>query len=604
VETVCERASVDPDTVLYQPACLKIAYGAGEKRILHGMVRSFAATGQPVRDRFTYMLTFVPRLWFMGQTTDCRIFSNKSIADIMTAICGEAGQAIDSKIYGDKPVKTYVTQYNETDLAFLSRLAEEAGYFYFFTHAEGSHTLVVTDQNQGFPSAPKPAMTVAHEGGGTDVLTTWHKIGGTVHGKYHLRDYDPVNPSTLPEDQQKTTLGTSGASQRDVFEWPALALTQSDVSGRTRIRMEAAEAEAGLIEALGANPGFAPGARFSIARDPFDDSQGGEYIVRGVSSSGHDHSWVGGDGAADYGNRIVAFKAKTIWREKLVTPRPAMTGIHSAVVLGSAGEEIHADKYGRVKVRFFWDHRNDADADSACWVRVVQPWAGNTWGWQHLPRVGTEVAVAFLDGDPDRPVIMGGLYNGKMMPVFPIPEEQTKSGFRSRSSKQGDRSNFSELSFDDERGQEKVYLHAEKDITVEVENDQAITVDHDRKLTVKHQETIEIDDSQTVTVKNGRTTTIKAAGDSLTVENGGISVTAKQSDIAMKASMGSINLEAMTSIELKVGSNKITIDNMGVTISATQIKVQGQAMVQVQGPMTQVSADGMLMLKGGVMMLN
>jgi type VI secretion system secreted protein VgrG len=588
VETVSDQASIDPDTVLYQPACLKVHHGAGDPRILHGFVRAFSAVGQPVRGQFSYTLTIVPKMWFMGQTIDCRIFPNKSIADILTTICQEAGQTLSLKIYGAKPPKPYVTQYNETDVAFLSRLVEEAGYFYYFTHAEGDHTLVITDQNQGFPQSPKPTMHVVHEGGGTDVLTQWHKVGTTAHAKYRLRDYDPTKPSTLPDGQQQTTLGTAGQPVRDVFQWPALAMTQDEATSHARLRMEAAEAEANLFEALGENHLFAPGSRFTVDRDPFDERAGVEYVVRGVSHSGQDHSWVTGESGASYANRITAFPVATTWREKLVTPRPAMTGIHSAVVLGAEGEEIHADQYGRVKVRFHWDHRQDATADTACWVRVVQPWAGNTWGWQHLPRVGTEVAVAFLDGDPDRPVVIGGFYNGQMMPVFPIPDEQTKSGFRSRSTTEGSTSTFSELSFDDKKGQEKVYLHAEKDMTVEVEHDQ----------------TLSIDNSQTITIKNGRTTTIKAAGDQLTVDDGGITITASQSDISIKASTGSIKMEALTSIELKVGANTVKIEQSGVTVSATQIKLSGQTMVQVEAPMTKINADGMMMLKGGIMMLN
>jgi type VI secretion system secreted protein VgrG len=604
VETVCDQPSIDPDEVLYHPACLKVQYGPGDPRILHGIVRAFSASGEPVRGQYSYTLTIVPKLWFMGQTIDCRIFANKSIADILTAICGDNGQTLSLKVYGDKPVRPYVTQYNETDVTFLSRLVEEAGYFYYFTHAEGDHTLVITDQNQGFPQNPKPTMRVVHEGGGTDVFTQWHKVETTAHGKVRLRDYDPLKPNTLPDGQQQTTLATSGAPVRDVFQWPALATTQDEASSHARLRMEAAEAEAKLFEAVGENHLFAPGSRFTVERDPFDDGTGVEYVVRGVSHSGQDHSWVTGESGASYANRITAFPVATVWREKFVTPRPAMTGIHSAIVLGGDGEEIHADQYGRVKVRFFWDHRNDATADTACWVRVVQPWAGNTWGWQHLPRVGTEVAVAFLDGDPDRPVVIGGFYNGQMMPVFPIPDEQTKSGFRSRSTTQGSTSTVSELSFDDKKGQEKVFLHAEKDMTVEVEHDQTITVDNDRSLTVKQKETIEVDDSQTITVKNGRTTTIEAAGDQLTVKNGGITITASQSDISITASMGSITMEAMNSIELKVGANSVKIDQTGVTVSATQIKLSGQAMVQIEAPMTKVNADGMLMLKGGIMMLN
>jgi type VI secretion system secreted protein VgrG len=620
VEVISGQATIDPDAVLFQPACLTIAFGTGGPRIMQGMVRSFVATGEPVRDQYAYTLTFVPKLWFMGQTHDCRIYPDMAVTDILTSICGDAGQTITINVYGDKTAQPYVTQFNETDFAFFSRLVEEAGYFYYFTHTAGDHTLIVTDQNQGFVTSPKPSMTVAHEGGGTDVLTAWHKIGSTAHGSFHLLDYDLTQPTTLPEDTEATTLGTAGAAARDVFEWPALALTQSDVAARARLKMEAAEAEAGLIEALGANPGFMPGTRFTIAADPYTGAANVEYVIRSVSSSGHDQGWVTGGGASDYTNRIVAFPSATTWREKFVTPRPVMAGIHSAVVIGDTGEEIHSEQYGRVKVSFFWDHRKDITADNGIWVRVIQPWAGNTWGWQHLPRVGCEVAVAFFDGDPDRPVIVGGLYNADMMPVFPVPGQQTKSGLRTRSTTGGSSSTFSEFSIDDKAGSELVFLHAEKDMfteienndtltignnqTITVKNDQAITISNDRSLTVSGTETIEVDGAQTVTLKNGRTTTINASGDSLTVNDGGITITAKQSDIAIAANAGNITVTAMNSIKLTVGGNSIEINSEGVTINATKVSVQGQAMVQIQGPMTQVSADGMMTLKGGVMMLN
>jgi type VI secretion system secreted protein VgrG len=588
VEAISDQATIDPDTVLFKPACLTITFGSTASRILHGMVRSFVATGEPVRDKYSYTLTFVPKLWFMGQTQDCRIFPNKSIADILAAICGDIGQTINVSVYGDKTPKPYVTQYNETDFAFFSRLVEEAGYFYYFTHAAGDHTLVVADKNQGFLSSPKPSLTVAHEGGGTDVLTAWHKIGSTANGSIHLVDYDLTQPDTLLDDTESTTLGTSGAAKRDVFEWPAHELTQGDVQARARLKMEAAEAEAGLIEALGANPGFMPGGRFTIAADPYTGASNVDYIIRSVSSSGHDESWVTGGGASDYANRIVAFPAATTWREKFVTPRPVMAGIYSAVVIGDSGEEIHADQYLRVKVSFFWDHRKDITADNGIWVRVIQPWAGNTWGWQSLPRVGHEVAVAFFDGDPDRPVVVGSLYNANMMPVFPIPGEQNKTGLRTRSTAQGSSSTFSEFSVDDTKGSELVFLHAEKDMQTEIENN----------------DTVKIGNSETVSIKKGRTTTIESAGDSLTVQDGGITVTAQQQDIAVEASSGSITVTAMTSIKLMVGDNSIEINNEGVTITATKISVQGQAMVQVKAPMTQINGDGMLTLKGGVMMLN
>ena len=325
------------------------------------MVRSFVATGEPVRDQYAYTLTFVPKLWFMGQTHDCRIFPGMTIAEILQSICGDVGQTITINVYGDKPVKPYVTQFNETDFAFFSRLVEEAGYFYYFTHTSSDHTLVVTDQNQGFIASPKPSLTVAHEGGGTDVLTAWHKIGNTAHGSFHLLDYDLTQPATLPEDTETTTLADLGRGERGTCSsgrpWRS---PRRMWQARARLKMEAAEAEVGLIEALGANPGFH--ARNSVHhRSRPIHRRGRMSNTSSAASAAADMTRAGSPaaGASDYTNRIVAFPSATTWREKFVTPRPVMAGIYSAVVIGDSGEEIHSEQYGRVKVSFFWDHRKD-----------------------------------------------------------------------------------------------------------------------------------------------------------------------------------------------------------------------------------------------------
>jgi len=282
-----------------------------------------------------------------------------------------------------------------------------------------------------------------------------------------------------------------------------------------------------------------------------------------------------------------------------------MDGIHTALVLGPQhgkdaqiksqdGEEIHTDSLGRVKVRFYWDHRADATGGQAVWARVVQPWAGKGWGAQFIPRVGTEVAVAFVDADPDRPIVIGGLYNGRDSPIF-SDAEKTKSGFRTRSVLKGGKSNFSEFSFDDKSGQELVFLHAEKDLTTEVENDQTTTVKHDQTLTVDNCRVVTVKKDETIEITNNRSVTIDQGNDSLDVKMGNLSI---------KADAGKIDVQAMQSITLTVGANSVKIDQQGVTINGIMVKVAGQAMAEVGSPMTKVSGDGMLTLKGGIMMLN
>jgi type VI secretion system secreted protein VgrG len=587
VDAVAEQSQIDPTSVLFKPACLQVVRPVGGTRLFNGMVRSITASGMPQRGYFSYRLSIVPKLWFMGQTLDCRIFQQQTVGQILTTLCGEAGQTISQKIFGSQTPQEYVTQYNETDLQFVSRLMEQAGYFYYFLHTTGDHTLVVTDQNQGFPAGAKPVLAVVHEGGNLDTLYEWHRRPATAWGSATLQDYDPANPDTPPAATTPTTLPYAGAAQRDVMQWPALTFLGQTVTDRTGFMIQAAEAAASLTDAAGSHHMMMPGARFTLYRDPFSGAEQVDYLVQAVRHQGTDETWIAGSDRVSYVNSLTVFPALTPWRQPLVTPRPAMAGIFAAIVLGDPGEEIHADNLGRIKVRLKWDHRQQTVADMGVWARVMQPWAGNTWGWQHLPRVGTEVAVAFMDGDADRPVVLGGLYNGDMQPVFAIPAEQTKSGWRTRSTLGGGTSNFSELSVDDKMGSELVYLHAEKDLTTEVENDQTLSVGNNRTVSIQQQESI--------TVGAGRTATISKGGDALTVQAG---------DLTVQVSTGSVSVQALTKIELTVGGNSITIDQSGITLNGIMIKVQGQAMVQVSGAMTQLSADGMMTIQGGIVMVN
>ncbi len=605
VTMVSTRPTIDADSLLYLPVCITLRRPPATDRHFHGIVRHLAAVGLPSRDHWTYVAEIVPRMWFMGQTADCRIFQQKTVGDILHTLFSENGVTdVKFKIYGDKPVREYVTQFNETDLDFASRLMEEAGYFYFFEHTASAHTIVVTDRNQAFTALDQPTHHVVNAGTNAEVLNGWHKLNATAHGKVTLLDYDPEKPSTLPSGQDSTTVKTSGASLRDVFSWPARTLKTEEASRIARLRIEAAEAFAGLFEGTGYDQAFLPGGKFTISRDPFDELRNTEYVIRSVAHQAHDETWLTGGGEPSYSNSFTAAPSRVPWRQPLATPRPIMAGIYAAVVLGNSGEEIHSERLARVKVRFFWDHRSDATADQACWVRVMQPWSGNSWGWQHLPRVGTEVAVAFMNGDPDGPVIVGGFYNGDMRPVFPVPDEQTKSGIRTRSTTQGGTPDFSEFSFNDKKGSELVFLHAQKDLTTEVEHDQTLKVDNCRIVTIKQDETVDIGNNQSIKVKANRTVEITQGDDTLAVKAGNLTHTVLQ-DYAVKSNTGNVTIEALQSIVLKVGeTSSIKIDPMGVTINGMVVKVQGQMSLQLQGLMSQLGGDAMLTLKGGIMMLN
>jgi type VI secretion system secreted protein VgrG len=588
VSIVSERPDIDPNEILHHGVTVAVQHDGVPVRHFHGIVQSFTTDGKvDGRDLTLYQARLVPRLWFLGQTEDCRIFQNKSVTDIVRAVAQEAGMPAPAfKLQNPHRPREYITQYNETDLAFISRLLQEEGAFYFFEHSDGDHEMVITDHNGAFRPLPGPALRFDSAVADDEVLTSWHRTHGTTHGRMRLIDYDPTAPKKRLDAQQQTILRAGGASGRDVFHWPALSHDPNRVRSLARYRLEADEAAVSLLSGEGRNRQLVPGASFTLAEDPVDQAKNKKVAIQSVSHEAWDRTFLSSDAGTGYTNRFSVFPLSVPWREPFAIARPQMLGVHAALVIGPKGTEIHTDDLGRAKVMFFWDHRREAEPDKAIWARVIYPWAGNGWGWQSTPRVGTEVAVAFMDGDPDRPVILGGMYNGDDKPIY-SESEKTKSGIRTRSSLGGSSSNFNELTFDDKKGSELVYVQAEKDMRTLVKNDQHLTVNHCR---VKH---IKVD--ETITIGNNRTATIEKGNDSLTVSKGNLTI---------DTTLGKIDITAMQSITLTVGSSMVKIDQMGVTIKGMILNFEGSAMLQTKAPMTQLTAPAMMTLKAGIMFLN
>lgn len=630
IEALSPQENIDPTKLLYQPVCLTLTHWEGPVRYFHGVVRRLRAGIGRARDQWPYAIEVVPKLWFMGQTRDSRIFQQQTAQDILQKLFDDTGVSpVQFKIFGDKPVREYTVQMNETDFSFATRLLQEEGWFYFFQHSSSAHTLIISDQNTAFQALEQPNVAVIETGYVYSKLNMWRPASVTTHGQTILKDYDLEQPSNPPESTQNTTLQVAGAPIRDAFRWPALATDPSAVNQRTRHWIESAEATASLIEGTGRHVGFCPGFKFVLDKDPLSGAQNQAHVIRSVVHHGTGSvGWAGGP-ANTYSNSFTAFPAGNTWRERLTVPRPHMYGIYTAVVIGPDGEEIYTDKYGRVKVLFPWDRRKDSTPGGSVWLRVIQPWAGKTWGWQYIPRIGTEVAVAFMDGDVDRPVVVGGLYNAEYMPPFALPDQKTKSGLRTRSTLNGSTSNFSEFSIDDKKGEELVFLHCEKDHTVEVEHDQKLTIDNCRIKNVGADETVAIGGNQsvkigpfdptksggdqTVEIWNSRSVTIDQSDDSLLLKQGNLStklsmgnmsVELSLGNLSTKADVGQISEDALQSITMTVGANSVKIDQTGVTISGIMVKIQGQAMVQIEAPMIQISADAMLQAQGGIVMIN
>ncbi|MDO9708758.1 type VI secretion system Vgr family protein [Paracraurococcus lichenis] len=594
ITAVSAESDISPATVLHKPACVMLRHAGQVTRRFCGMVRSLVQVGQASRDQWHYELVIVPRLWRLSQTRDCRIYQQKRTSEILNALLQDAAlPPADYAISGaPDPVLPYRAQFNETDLDFASRLLEEVGWFYYFRHDGAEEKLVVAASNRALTSlGTAPWEGDAETPGRIAALRGKHAL---TRGAYATSDYDPEAPGKMLKQQEATTLGHAGQAMRDDFTWPALTDSADTARDRAKRRMQAAEAEASLLLGEGDWPALLPGAKFELA--PQDETlPAGTYGIRQVRHEAIDEGWLSGGAVPHYANSFEAFPEAVPWRQPLATARPVMAGLHAGVVLGtSADAEIHTDDLARVKVRLFWDHRGETSGEQAIWARVVQPWAGPGWGAQFLPRVGTEVAVAFLDGDPDRPVVVGGFYNGSDKPIFSAAE-RTKSGFRSRSSDGGGTADFNEFSFDDRTGNELVFLHAQKDLTVEVENDQSLTVNNCRVVSVKQDETVSIGGRQSIKVKGDR---------SVTVEQGSLAEHVSLGDYSLKVDAGQVTVEALQGITLKVGANSVTIDQTGIAINGVMVKASGQAMLDLKAPMSRLSGDGMLTLKGGLTTIN
>jgi len=588
LRVVSTRAYIPPEEVLHQPMTIVLRHDGKPVRHFHGITQSWSVNGRVEgRDLTVYEARLVPRLWFLGQTADCRIFQNKSVTEIIREIMRDASIAApDFKLQNPHKPREYTTQYNETDLAFIERLLQEEGAFYFFEHKDGDHGMVIADHNGALTAMAGDALRFDSSSDDDGVLTGWQWPHGTTHGSMRLLDYDPVAPKKRLDAMQRTVLGAGGAATRDIVRWPALSHDPTRLRELARFRIEADEAAASLVHGKGRCRDMVPGLSFTLAENPLDHGQGEKYGIHSVQHHAWDETFLSGDDGSGYENDFTVFHLSVRWREPFSVPRPRMEGVHAAVVIGPEGTEIHRDDHDRVRVRFFWDHRKDSHPDLSVWARVIYPWAGNGWGWQSTPRVGTEVAVAFMDGDPDRPVVLGGMYNGDDRPIY-TDSDKTKSGIRTRSSPKGSASNFNELTFEDKKGDELIYVQAEKDMKTWVKHDQKLTVDNNRDKEVKKDETI--------IVGSNRTATIQQGNDKLTVSKGNMTV---------DVSLGKIDITAMQSITLTVGSSSITIDQKGIALKGMLLDFKGSAMLQTSAPMTKLDAAGMMMLKAGIMMLN
>ena len=524
--------TVDVDGLVGEPAALFALAPDGSARALHGMVaRAKAWDEGPGVDGRRVRLTVVPRLARLSKVVRSRIFQDATVPEIVAKVLDEGKVEHRRALSGKYERRTYCVQYRESDLDFVSRLLEEEGIFYFFEHRADGHAMVLGDAPSAHPELPGAGRLAFRErsrmAGDAECVDSFSATRELRTGSVTLRDFDETRPAV---DLTVEASAGGGEDDLELYDFPAGFRDATAGGVRARVRLEAERVRAMQYAATSPCSAVAPGYRFDLADHPQSELNG-SFVVLSVEHRGHQHgrlALVGEPTAAtreSYRNRLVCLAEDVPFRPQQRTRRPVVGGTQTAVVVGPPGEEIHTDVLGRVKVQFHWDREGKRDDRSSCWIRVSQAWAGPGWGALYLPRIGQEVVVEFMEGDPDQPVITGAVYNGANPPPVDLPGEKTRSTLRSSSSPGGEGSN--ELRFEDAKGQEEVFLHAQKDLNVVVENDasrnvggnETIAVDKDRSRSVGGSQSLQVgkDDSSTIggsqmlSVGGNRTTTVGAA---------------------------------------------------------------------------------------------
>jgi type VI secretion system secreted protein VgrG len=533
--------TLDLSALVGDTLTIAIERQTGTPRSFNGYVTRMSMLG--TYDNFArYRATLHPWLHLLSSRTNSRIFQNESVPDIAKALFREHGFAdFEDALSETYKPREFVVQYRESDFNFVSRLLEQAGIYYFFRHEATRHVLVLADSRAAHQVDPGYAEVPFHpEGAPTptapECVNSWEVSHQWRPGAYASNDFDFERPrADLTSQLQAPVPNKKG--DLEVYDYPGGYTDAPSVERYVRTRLEALQSDVRSSHGGGDVRGLGVGNLFALTGFP-GDGVNGEYLIPAISyEAANPPPQTGADGQSKFRCSFTAINAQTPFRPALSTPRPRIDGAQTALVVGKAGEEIWTDKFGRVKVQFHWDRTGKKDENSSCWIRVAQVWAGSRWGAMHIPRIGQEVVVQFLDGDPDRPLITGRVYNGDNFPPYDLPDNQTQSGIKSRSSKGGGPRNFNELRFEDKLGAEQVYAQAEKDLEILVKNDEHRAVGHDRQSDITNDErtsigsnrTEKVGKNQDVTIGVNRTETI-GTDDTLSV--GGkqaVSVTADQS---------------------------------------------------------------------------
>lgn len=530
---VSKRPDIDFGRILGKRVTVSLHVPKSKDRLFGGYVVAFRQIGMRGR-LYVYEAAVRPWLWLLTRRSNCRIFQNKTVEEIVKAVF--ADPVYKSLELGDikwkatsrtHAAREYCVQYRESDFNFVSRLLEDDGIYYWYQDRDGKESLVLTDTLATHEPVEEheslPYGAVLSGAPGAEYISEWRTHHEIETRNWLLTDYDFKNPSRqLQKKAVKTMPGFDAFGDLEHFDFPGGYVDPDYGASRAKSRadelrvdttsaawLEESTVNWHQVDARTNGMSVRIGSLLKLERHPRSD-QNAQYLVTRTRYEIDlaDYEAFEGSQPSRCDCWFSAINAKQPFATARTTRKPFVQGPQTAAVVGPAGDEIYTDTYGRVKVQFFWDRLGKRDENSSCWMRVSQPWAGKGWGAVAIPRIGQEVIVDFLEGDPDRPIITGRVYNAEQMPPYELPANMTQSGVKSRSSKGGSGANCNEFRFEDKKGQEQVLLHAEKNQDIEVENDETHWVGHDRRKNIDNDETTHVKHDRTETVDNNETISI------------------------------------------------------------------------------------------------
>ncbi|WP_394353064.1 type VI secretion system Vgr family protein [Metapseudomonas otitidis] len=496
LELVSEDHNLQLDALLGKPMGVSVELPDGGQRYFHGIAArcsQSSGTGQFAG----YRVTLRPWLWLLSRTSDCRIFQNKTVPDIVKQVFRDLGFSdFEDALTRSYREWEYCVQYRETSFEFVSRLMEQEGIYYYFRHEQSRHVLVLSDAYGAHTTAPGygsvPYYPLEDQMRERDHVYDWHLAREVQPGSLALNDYDFQRPSARLEVRSSISRSHSNA-EHPLYDYPGEYVQTGDGEQYARNRIEAIQTQYERVQLRTNARGLGAGHLFKMTGYPRAD-QNREYLIIGARYAVSQEAYESGStgGTLQFNSSLECIEARQPFRPMPTTIKPIVQGPQTAMVVGPKGEEIWTDQYGRVKVHFYWDRHDQSNENSSCWIRVSQSWAGKNWGHIQIPRIGQEVIVSFLEGDPDRPIITGRVYNAEQTVPYDLPANATQSGIKSRSSKGGTPANFNEIRMEDKKGAEQLYIHAERNQDIVVENDETHSVGHNRTKSIGNDETARI----------------------------------------------------------------------------------------------------------------